>query len=133
MEFEGRKKIHIYLNITPLIDIIFQLVIFFMLTANFIMQPGIELNLPSAKHAPLQEHSTVIVSVSGDGSVFVNERAAAGREFAAALREELGKSSENTVVFKSDSSVLFGKAVGVMDEIKDVHKGSIVILTRENR
>ncbi|MFW6210778.1 MAG: ExbD/TolR family protein, partial [bacterium] len=128
-----RKKVHIHLNITPLIDIVFQLVIFFMLTANFIMQPGIELNLSGAKHAPLQEHSTVIVSVSKDGDVFVNENAAGAGNFEDILEKELQRSRENTVMFKSDSSVLYGAAIKVMDGIKNVHSGNVVILTKEEK
>jgi len=51
MEFEREKKIRMHLEIAPLVDIVLLLLVFFMLTSNFIMQPGIKITLPRAKTA----------------------------------------------------------------------------------
>ena len=58
IEFEERKKISTSLDIAPLIDIVFLLIIFFMLTANFVMHPGIKINLPSAVSAKAEKNET---------------------------------------------------------------------------
>ena len=74
MEFERAKKMNTHLDIAPLIDIVFLLLIFFMLTANFITRPGIKITLPQAVTAKPQEEEDVIVFITQENEIFLNDK-----------------------------------------------------------
>ena len=71
MEFVRAKKSKLGLDMAPLIDIVFQLLIFFMLTSSF-LNPSLRLDLPKAISADSREKEVVVVSVSAEGGLFIN-------------------------------------------------------------
>ncbi len=73
MEFEGRKKVSTQLNIAPLIDVVFQLLIFFALISHFVTQSGIKITLPTATTAKLPAEENIIVSITQDNNLYLNE------------------------------------------------------------
>ena len=129
MEFEGRKRINMHLDIAPLIDIVFLLLIFFMLTANFIMQPGIKITLPAAKSSLPQEEDKIIISITKDNRIFVNEAEISLDELDGALQRKLEDSEKRTVILKADEKINLGLAVKVMDIAKYVGSEKLVIST----
>jgi biopolymer transport protein ExbD len=130
MEFEKRKKLRTHLDIAPLIDIVFLLLIFFMLTANFIMQPGIKINLPEAESSKPQEDDKITVFISSDSRIFVNEEEFAQDELQDIIRLELMSASKKTVVLKADELINLGFAIKVMDIVKQSGAEGIVISTK---
>ncbi|MFA4988561.1 MAG: biopolymer transporter ExbD [Candidatus Omnitrophota bacterium] len=129
MEFEARKKISTEMNIAPLIDVIFLLILFFMLTANFVISPGIKLDLPSALSAKPQEEENTVVSVTRDGGLFLNDKGISGQELPGALKKELERAKNKTVVIRADENVNFGLAVDVLDIAKQASAEGVVIST----
>ena len=129
MEFEGRKRINMHLDIAPLIDIVFLLLIFFMLTANFIMQPGIKITLPAAKSSLLQDEDNIIISITKDNRIFLNESEKNLDELEFALQKKLEESERKTVILKADEKINLGLAIKVMDIAKYVGSEKLVIST----
>lgn len=130
MEFEGRKRIRMHLDIAPLIDIVFLLLIFFMLTANFIMQPGIKITLPTAKTAQPQEEEDIVVFISQENDIYLNERKISIEELKDALEEKLEVSQKKSVILKADEKINLGLAVKVMDIAKQAEAKGLVISTK---
>lgn len=130
MEFEGRKRINMHLDIAPLIDIVFLLLIFFMLTANFIMQPGIKITLPAAKSSLPQEEDKIIISITKENRIFLNEEEKTLDALESALQKKLEESEEKTVILKADEKINLGLAVKVMDIAKYVGSEKLVISTK---
>ncbi len=130
MEFEGRKRITMHLDIAPLIDIVFLLLIFFMLTANFIMQPGIKLTLPTAVIAKHQEEENISVFISRENEIYLNDQAIDINELRAVLEEKLQSNKKKTVILKADEKINLGLAVKVMDIAKQANAQGLVISTR---
>lgn len=130
MEFEGRKRINMHLDIAPLIDIVFLLLIFFMLTANFIMQPGIKITLPAAKSSLPQEEDNIIISITKDNRIFLNESEKNLDELEFALQKKLEESEGKTVILKADEKINLGLAIKVMDIAKYVGSEKLVISTK---
>jgi biopolymer transport protein ExbD len=131
VEFERRKKIKAHLDIAPLIDIVFLLLIFFMLTAHFIKQPGIEITLPTAKTATLEEVEDIIVFISREDKIFLNDKQINIENLRAALEVELEASQKKTVILKADEKINLGLAVKVMDIAKQAGAEGLVISTKE--
>ncbi len=67
MEFEGRSRIHAHLDIAPLIDIVFLLLVFFMLTSTFMVPEAIELELPESSSASARETTPITVVLDRTG------------------------------------------------------------------
>ncbi len=130
MEFEGRKRVDTDLNIAPLIDVVFLLLIFFMLSSHFVTQPGIKLSLPSATTAKLHSEENIIIFITKDNDLYLNEEKVNLENLTDKLRAKLNKSSKKTVIIKADEKIDLGLAVKVMDIAKQAEAEGLVISTK---
>ena len=130
MEFEGRKRVDTRLNIAPLIDVVFLLLIFFMLSAHFVTQPGLKLTLPTASTAKLHPEEDIIISITNDNDLYLNEEKVDIDNLLEKLRVKLNKSQKKTVIIKADEKINLGLAVKVMDIAKQAEAEGLVISTR---
>ena len=129
MEFERGKRIKMHLEIAPLIDIVLLLLIFFMLTSNFIMQPGIKITLPKAKTSKPQKEENIIVFITEDNKIFLNDREIDIDELKEALEKKLKTAEKKIVILKADEKINLGLAVKVMDIAKEAKAENLVIST----
>jgi biopolymer transport protein ExbD len=106
------------LDMAPLIDMVFLLLIFFMLTAHFMEETGIRLELPRSKVAGQAKPLPVVVSIDKQGQVFVGEVEVGLRDLRQALRMRLAHTSAREVVVKSDRDCRVQTLVSVMDEVR---------------
>ena len=103
-------------DVTPLIDIIFQLVLFFMVSTTFVTTQGIEVDLPRASaEAVLRDKGDLRVQVTTEGSVFIDDQAVTWAQ----LREQVQRAARaepgTLVVIKADRDVDHGRVVAIMD------------------
>jgi len=129
MEIE-RRNIQINLQIAPLIDIIFNLLLFFMLTYQITRDPGIKITLPQAHTAKLQDEEKIIVFVNKNNEIFLNEKKTSIDELKSELEKRLKLSQKKTVILKADEKINLGLAVKVMDIAKQANAEGIVISSR---
>ena len=129
MDFEGAKRIRVHLDIAPLIDIVFLLLIFFMLTANFIMQPAIKIKLPAAKTARTCEEGEIIVFITEDNRIFLNKNELAVGDLKNALKDKMEKMEKREVILKADEKINLGLAVNVMDIARDAGAEALAVST----
>ncbi|MBU4310414.1 biopolymer transporter ExbD [bacterium] len=130
MQFEGRRRISTRLNIAPLIDVVFLLLIFFMLSSHFVTQPGIKITLPSAITAKLHPEEDIIISITEDSNLYLNERLVTLENLLEQLRIEITKTEKKTVIIKADEKIDLGLAVKVMDIAKQADAQKLIISTR---
>ncbi len=130
MEFEGRRRISTHLNIAPLIDVVFLLLIFFMLSSHFVTQPGIKITLPSAITARLHPEEDIIISITEDSNLYLNERPVTLKNLLEQLRIEITKTEKKTVSIKADEKIDLGLAVKVMDIAKQAETEKLIISTK---
>jgi biopolymer transport protein ExbD len=130
MQLRPQKKRSVILNVTSLIDVLFLLLIFFMISTSFLATPAIKLELPKAKHADVVRQKPIVVYIDPDGAVFLNDEPVDTSLLGAALGSKLDGSEEKTVVLKADSRVSHGRVVEVMDIVKGVGAKRLVVSTR---
>lgn len=115
MQLLNKKRRQITINITSLIDVVLLLLIFFMVSTNFIEQPGIKLDLPEAESAASSAKNELEIIIQSDGSIFFNGQPITIDE----LRDQFGKISsgvsEQSLLLKADESVPHGTVVEIMD------------------
>ncbi len=114
MEFIRPKKPSLSLDMAPLIDIVFQLLIFFMLSSSF-LNPALKLNLPRAVQQDQREAEQVVVSVDREGSIYVNTLKTPKLELQAALQSKLAKNAKKSVHIRGDKDMPYKYFVEVMD------------------
>ena len=132
MEFERRKKVSTQLNIAPLIDVVFQLLIFFMLTAHFVTQPGIKITLPTAATSKLHPEEEIIIFITKDNFLYLNNEEVTLNELLDKLKSALieTKKRTKTVIIKADEKINLGLAVKVMDIARQAGVEGLVISTK---
>ena len=121
------------INVTPLIDIIFQLVLFFMVSTTFVSAPGIEVDLPrSSSDTVLRDTDDLNVWVNSDGSVYVDEEPVDFRGLKSALSEAARNNPSTLIVIKADKDVGHGRVVAVMDAARSRGLTQLAIATEVN-
>ena len=130
MKFAISRRPDPTIDVTPMIDVVFQLVLFFMVSTTFITTPGIEVELPkSSATAVISDTEDLTVLISDDGSVFVNDVPVTierlTERFAAAAKGD----SSTLVIIKADKEVAHGRVVAIMDRAKDVGLSRLAIAT----
>ena len=130
LEFTRRKKVGTHLNIAPLIDVVFLLLIFFMLSSHFVTQPGIKITLPSATTAKPYPEEDIIISITKDNNLYLNEGEVTLDNLLDKLRIKIGKAEKKTVIIKADEKIDLGLAVKVMDIAKQAEAEGLVISTK---
>ncbi len=118
MEFEGRSRIQEELSMAPLIDVVFLLLLFFILTSTFRKPEAIDLKLPSSKTATRADDRIVEVAIASGGQVFLGDETVALDDLAEAVRQLLGGDPAQPIAFKTDAEVSVQRMLEVVDEIR---------------
>ena len=107
MRFKGRMELEHGLkqiDIAPLIDIVFQLLIFFMLTSSFIIQPGIKVNLPKAVTSEVVKFENIDILVTSENVTYLNGKVVTSRELKALLKQAAKRNQ--SILIKDRKSVV---------------------------
>ena len=115
--FIRHKKISMALDIAPLIDIVFQLLLFFMLTAAFI-RPSIALRMPYAGNKEKTEKQDIVLSIDKDNNVYLNQQNVDLKDLERLLRRKLKNHPDKCIIFQGDETILYKKFIAVLDIIK---------------
>ena len=116
------------LDMAPLIDIVLQLMIYFMLTSSFIMQPGLKIKLPEAKTTEQGVPQPVLVSVTQSNLIFFQDRQVTIPELESLLSAE-GKKGKFALVVKGDQAASHGLVVKILDIARLAGAEKLVIAT----
>jgi len=116
VKFSRTRRQDVVVDVTPLIDIIFQLVLFFMVSTTFVSAPGIEVDLPrSSADTILREKDDLNLWVTTEGAVYVDDDAVDTIGLRNALRATAQSNPATLVIIKADRAVDHGRVVAVMD------------------
>ena len=105
--FTRPKRPTLSIDMAPLIDVVFLLLIFFMLTSSFV-PPAVPLTLPKATSGAPSESAKVVVSLDQAGGISISEKPINDAEFETTLRAALDQNATTTVHFRGDTSVDYG-------------------------
>lgn len=117
------------LDIAPLIDIIFLLLIFFMLTSSFIFQPGIRVNLPRAVTSEVLQKELLVVTITENNEIFINERSVGGEELVS--RITVAAKGDQPLLIKADKKANLGKVIEIWDICRQADVKQINIATAQ--
>ncbi len=124
-----RRKNKIVINITSLIDVIFLLLIFFLVTSTFSEQPALRIDLPRASSPGVSRREEMVLAVTRDGHFFLDQKPVERNRLAEVLADSARGQEEPTLVLKADRQVAYGLIVELMDISRRVGLEKIVALT----
>jgi biopolymer transport protein ExbD len=113
-----------------MVDTLFLLLAFFVITTTFVEQPSVRLDLPSAKYAEtVKLGKDLIVTIDEKGELFLKEEPVTEWELGEAFREAVQKSKDTVLILRADKDVNYGRVVTVMDIARGAGLRKITALT----
>mgnify|MGYP000005854797 FL=1 len=103
------------LNIAPLIDMVFILLIFFLVNTSFVKETGIDVSRPTAATAMVQNKATILIAIDQSNRLFMDHREIDPRAVRANVERALAENPEGAVVVVADKASSTGVAIQVMD------------------
>jgi len=117
------------INITPLVDVVFVLLIIFMVTAP-VLQSGIEVNVPRTRTVKEITEERTVISINKDQRVFLGNDPININEIKAKLRQKIRDPQHQSVFLRADQDVPFGAFATVMDAVKQAGITNVSIVTQ---
>jgi len=131
MKFPHPNKKSASFNLTPLIDVVFLLLIFFMLTTTFVnLENRIKVNLPTGDFAAAEPSENIIVTITENNTIYLNGKLIDPLKLTESVAAEIKEEPEKIVILEADKNVLHGKVIRVMDLLKKGGAERIAIATQ---
>lgn len=130
MQFKEKKKKSVGINITSLIDVMFILLIFFMVSSSFIEQSGMKLELPTVKSQEVARIENLLMFVSKDGDIKIGQKSVPMDSLAFEIERLVPEMKEKTLILKADKATEHGLIIQIMDIAKRSGLKKIVIGTQ---
>lgn len=132
MQFEGRRRSGQMPNLTPLIDIVFLLLVFFMLTSHFVQEQAIDIDLPVAESGEATtEESQLELVINAEGRFLIDDHFVEPDSLEAVLREKLRQRSDKNLRVRGDRHAPLGQAVNVLDAARKAGASGVDIVTEQ--
>lgn len=124
----ARKRLPV-INITPLVDVMLLLIIFFAVSSSFEQPTGLGVSLPKSSEATVQEPAERVIEVGEKGFNFAGQQGLGEVELEAALRESIAKDPEAPVVLKADRDAVYDRYIHALGVAKRAGVRKLVLAT----
>ena len=110
-----RKKAESEVNLTPMLDVVFIMLIFFIVTASFVKESGIDISRPGAATAVRKERGNILIAITANDQIWMNRRQVDPRALRANIERMHAENPQGSVVIQADKEAKTGLLVKVMD------------------
>ena len=117
----ARRHAHVdepEINITPMLDIVFIMLIFFIVTTSFIKETGVQVEKPTAITAESKPQGNILIAIRHNDEIWMNKREVEVREVRSGVEDALAENPEGSVVIVADKGARTDMLVKVMDQVK---------------
>lgn len=118
------------IDITPMLDIVFIMLIFFIVTATFVKESGIDVNRPDAQTATQQDRANILIAIDESGQIFIDRRRVEVDAVRANIERLHAENPQGTVVIQADQNASTKQLVAVMDASRQAGVFEIAIATK---
>ncbi len=132
------KKRHFHedeaeINITPMLDVVFIMLIFFIVTTSFVKETGVDISRPSNSNAKQVKKGNILVAIKDDGAIWINKQEVDLRAVRSRVEKMHAENPEASAVIIADRGSRTGDLVQVMDQIKSAGVESISIAAEKDK
>ncbi|MEA1928037.1 MAG: biopolymer transporter ExbD [Candidatus Auribacterota bacterium] len=128
----ARKRTKIVINVTSLIDVVFLLLIFFLVTSTFSEQPALKISLPRSSTSGSGNKEELVLAVSRNGNLYLDQNEVTRSELPGLLADAARNSEDSSLVLRADRRVSYGLIVEIMDISRRVGLENIVAMTESD-
>ena len=121
------------IDLTPMLDVVFIMLIFFIVTTSFVKESGIDVNRPSAKTAKKKQQASILVAINQSGEIWIQRRRVDIRAVRANIERLHAETPEGTVVIQADKRSETGLLVDVMDQVRLAGVENIAVSASEKQ
>ena len=107
------------IDLTPMLDVVFIMLIFFIVTANFVKEAGVEINRPEASTTQQVENASILIAVKDNGEVWMDRRRIDIRQVRANIERMRAENPNGAVVVQADSKATIDVAIKVLDAARE--------------
>ncbi|NCP04475.1 MAG: biopolymer transporter ExbD [Deltaproteobacteria bacterium] len=118
MEFERKKYNHSHMDIAPLVDVVFLLLLFFMLTSHLMQEPAIKIKLPESKTAEAKDERVKTILITKDGEIYFMDKRVDLNKLQMAIKEGVKDIQIDFLRIKADRDADVGTLISVIDEVR---------------
>ncbi|MBT8131589.1 MAG: biopolymer transporter ExbD [Gammaproteobacteria bacterium] len=129
--FDNADEEESRIDITPMLDVVFILLIFFIVTATFIKEAGIEVNRPDAATAEVQEKANILIAITATDEIWINRRRVDARQVRPNIERLHAENPQGTVVIQADKESRNEMLVKVMDASRSAGVYQIAIAAND--
>ena len=115
------------INLTPMLDVVFIMLIFFIVTASFIKEAGIDVNRPDAPTAEAQEDAAILIAISENDEIWIDRRETDPRAVRAAIERLHAENPKGSIVIQADEESTNEMLVIVMEAAKQAGVANVAI------
>ncbi len=119
------------IDMTPMLDIVFIMLIFFIVTASFVKESGVDINRPDAQTAVKQDKASILVAINDKNEVWLQRRRIDVRAVRANIERLKAENPEGSVVVQADKDAKVGVTTQVIDAIRQAGVRDYVLATQE--
>jgi len=120
------------INLTPMLDVVFIMLIFFIVTASFVKEAGIDVNKPDAPTAVRQEKANILVAISESNQIWIDRRQVDPRAVRANIERLHAENPEGAVIIQADRKAYTETLVTVMDAARQAGVFNVSIAAQED-
>ena len=128
----NREEEDASIDMTPMLDIVFIMLIFFIVTTSFVKEAGIQVNKPEANQATKEPSANIFIAIRDTGEVWMDKRQVDVERVAANIERMLAEQPTDIVVIQADKEAEHGRVVEVMDQVKEAGIDKISIAAETN-
>lgn len=121
------------IDMTPMLDIVFIMLIFFIVTASFVKEAGVEVSRPDAQTAVKQDKANILIAVTDKNEVWLQRRQIDSRAVRANIERLRAENPEGSVVIQADKNARVGLATEVIDAVRQAGVMDYVLATQEGQ
>jgi len=133
MKFEISSKPLAVFSYSSLTDIVLLLVIFFLLTSQFVIHTGVKVKLPGSQTNDQAEPTQLVVTITSENAIYVGSEQIGIDQLASKLNEGLQINDQNNLVIRADKTVQIDWVIKVIDAAKSVGIGKFTIETEKEQ
>jgi biopolymer transport protein ExbD len=119
------------INITPMLDVVFIMLIFFIVTASFVKEAGIDVNRPDAQTAVKKEKANILVAISANNEIWIDRRKVDPRAVRANIERLHAENPQGTVVIQADKEAKTETLIQVMDSARQAGVYDVAIAAQD--
>ncbi len=131
-EAAGTEEEESEINITPMLDVVFIMLIFFIVTASFVKEAGIDVNRPDAETAVRQERANILIAISENNEIWIDQRQVDPRALRANIERLHAENPEGSVVIQADKKSITETLIQVMDSARQAGVYNVSIAAQDH-